>query len=207
MGLLTNKLGIRALSMEDPAQPLLPYSALIESLGLGRSDAGVMVNEKQAMRLTTMYACIMIISADLSSLPLPIYQRMPDGSAREAFEHPLYSLLHDAPNEWMTSMVFRGCHLANALSWGNGYALIRRDKGARVRALQLLPPEKTSPVMYKGALWYATTATDDGQASYIEPDSVLHLSGLSTDGFVGMSPVQTCKNAFGLALNSRKINK
>jgi HK97 family phage portal protein len=205
MGLLTNKLGIRALSMEDPSQPLLPYSALFESLGLGKSDAGVMVNEKQAMRLTTAYACIMIISADLSSLPLPIYQRMPDGSSREAFEHPYYKMLHDAPNDWMTSMVFRGALIAAALGWGNGYAVIRRDRGARANSLALLPPDKTSAVMIDGKLMYGTTATADGLVSYIDPANMLHPSGLSIDGFTGLSPIGTCKNAFGLAIAAEKF--
>lgn len=205
MGLLTNKLGIQALSMEDPAQPLLPYSALIESLGLGRSDAGVMVNEKQAMRLTTAYACVMIISQDLASLPLPVYQRMPDGSTREAFEHPAYKLLHDTPNQWMTSMGFRGALLAGALGWGNGYAQIVRDRGARIKSFRLLPSDKTSPVMYKGDLWYATTATEDGNASYLKPEDIIHVKGLSTDGYVGLSPIQTCKNAFGLAMAAEKF--
>jgi HK97 family phage portal protein len=205
MGLLANKLGIKALSMEDPAQPLLPYSALIESLGLGRSDAGVMVNEKQAMRLTTAYACVMIISADLSSLPLITYQRMPDGSTREAFEHPYYRLLKDSPNPYMHSMGFRGALLAGALGWGNGYAMIRRNKGGRITSLQLLPSDKTTPVLYKGDLWYATTATDDGMPSYIKPENIIHIKGLSTDGYVGLSPIQTCKNAFGLAIAAEKF--
>lgn len=106
MGLLANKLGIKAFSLEDPAQPLLPYSALFESLGLGRSDAGVMVNEKQAMRLTTLFACITIISSDLASLTRSIYQRMPDGTVREAVDHPYYKMLHDEPNATMTPAVF-----------------------------------------------------------------------------------------------------
>jgi HK97 family phage portal protein len=205
MGVLSNKLGIQALSLEDPAQPLLPYSALFESLGLGRSDAGVMVNEKQAMRITTAFACIMIVSADLSSLPLPVLQRMPDGSVREAPEHRLYPLIHDYPNSTMTSMVYRGAVLASALGWGNSYSLIRRDGANRVIEIVPLPSDRTSPVLINGKLMYATTATVDGQVSYIKPEDVLHISGLSFDGFVGMSPIQTCKNAFGLALAAEKM--
>jgi HK97 family phage portal protein len=68
-----------------------------------------------------------------------------------------------------------------------------------------MPPEKTSPVMWKGELWYATTATTDGQVSYIKPEDVLHIMGLTTDGYVGLSPIQTCKNAFGLALGAEKF--
>ncbi len=210
MGVLTKALGFRNLSLEDPAQALMPYSALVESLGLGRSDAGVLVNEKQAMRITTAFACITIISTDLSSLPLSIFQRMPDGSMREAIEHPMHRLLHDEPNPAMTSMVFRGALLANVLGWGNAYAYIKRDNGSRVRQLTLLPPERTSAVMIKqpdgsGKMTYATTATIDGSTEYIEPANMLHISGLSNDGITGLSPIGTCKNAFGLAIAAEKF--
>lgn len=210
MGMLTKALGFQNLSMEDPSQPLLPFSALMESLGLGRSDAGVMVNEKQAMRITTVFACIMVISQDLSSLPLPILQKMPDGSIREATEHRLYSLIHDAPNANMTSMVFRGAMLTSLLGWGNSYTFIQRDRAARVTSLIPLPSERTSPVMLKAEdgskkLMYATTATKDGLPSYFEPADVLHVPGLSFDGYVGISPIQTCKNAFGMALAAEKF--
>jgi len=205
MGLLSRSLGIQALSMEDPAQPLLPYSALFESLGLGRSDAGVMVNEKQAMRLPTAFACITVISSDLASLPLPVLQHMPDGSVQEAQTHRLYPILHDQPNANMTSVVFRSAVLASVLGWGNSYSFIRRDRANRVIEIVPLPSDRTSPVWIKGKLMYATTATADGQAEYMMPEDVLHISGLSFDGYVGMSPIQTCKNAFGLGLAAEKF--
>jgi HK97 family phage portal protein len=205
MGILTNKLGIRAFSMEDPAQPLLPYSALMESLGMGKSDAGVMVNEKQAMRLTTAYGCIMIISSDLSTLPLSIFQGMPDGSIQEATTHRLYPMLHDAPNEKMSSTVWRGAMLASVLGWGNAYSLIRRDRAARPVSLNPLPSDRTCPALVNGELIYMTTATVDGLPARIDPDNMIHIMGMSQDGLVGLSPIGTCKNAFGLALAAEKF--
>lgn len=214
MGVLARSVGIRNYSLEDPAQPLLPPSALMESLGLGRSDAGELVNEKQAMRLTTAFACINNISADLGGLPLPVYQRLSDGSIREATEHRLYPILNSASNKIMTAMVFRGSMLASVLGWGNSYSFIRRDNAARVTELVPLPSDKTSPVllplnqnngMVKKELKYATTATIDGLPSYIDPENVLHISGLSYDGYVGMSPIQTCQNAFGIGLAAEKF--
>jgi len=205
MGLLTDKLGIRNYSLEDPAQPLLPWSALVESLGIGRSDAGVMVNEKQAMRLTTAFACVAVISSDLSSLPLDVFQTLSDGSIREATGHRLYPILHDEPNDKMTSVVFRGALLASVLGWGNAYAFIRRDKAARVVSLELLPSDRTNPTLLDGELIYVTTATKDRMPVPIEPENMLHISGLSTDGLIGLSPIGTCKNAFGLALAAEKF--
>lgn len=214
MGVLARSVGIQNYSMEDPSQPLLPYSALIESLGLGRSDSGEIVNEKQAMRLTTAYACINNIAADLGGLPLPVYQQLSDGSIREATEHRVFPLLNTESNRYMTAVVYRGCMLASVLGWGNSYSFIRRDNAARVTELVPLPSEKTSPVLLpvnqasglaKKTLMYATTATADGLPSYIDPENVLHISGLSYDGYVGMSPIRTCQNAFGIGLAAEKF--
>jgi HK97 family phage portal protein len=211
MGFLTRSLGIQNFSLEDPAQPLLPYSALFESLGLGKSDAGVMVNEKQAMRLTTAFACINIISTDLSSLPFGVYQKLPDGSIREATEHRMYSILHDRPNNQMTAMVYWGAVLACALGWGNSYSLIRRDGAARAVSLHPLPSDRTNPALVedsksgKKKLIYITTATEDGMPAAIDPANVLHIPGLTMDGLVGLSPIGTCKNAFGLAIAAEKF--
>ena len=89
MGLLSRQsLAVKALSLEDPAQPLIPPSALFESLGLGRSDAGVLVNEKQALRLSTAYSCIKGISEDLASTGFEIIQELPDESMRPSEEPP-----------------------------------------------------------------------------------------------------------------------
>ena len=201
---------IRALSLEDPSQPLLPPDALFESLGLGRSDAGVLVNEKQAMRLTTAFGCIKIISEDLSRLPFEIFQDMPDGSLRMAKEHRLWPLLHDRPNPNMSSQVWRMAMHASCAAYGNAYSWIKRDKASRPTALVPLASDKTSPVYVRDKagnkkLLFSTTQTENGQAEFIDPEDVLHFMGLTTNGLVGLSPIGECKNAFGLALAAEKF--
>src|SRR6202012_5049925 len=100
-------------------------------LGLGKSDAGVLVNARQAMRLSVVFACFKIISEDLSKIPLSVYQRLPDDSVRLAREHPVHRLIHDQPNDRMTAVTFRGALITSALAFGNGYAFIQRDGSAR----------------------------------------------------------------------------
>ena len=205
MGLLTNSFGIRAFSLEDPAQPLLPMSALIESLGLGRSDAGVLVNEKQAMRLSTAFACIKVISEDLSRLSLDIFQEMPDGSMRVAKEHRCYPILHDRPNPNMSTMVWRQAMHASVCAYGNGYSWIKRDGATRVKGLFPLDAGRTAPVKINGHFAFGTTQTDTGQMALIEPENMLHFMNWSIDGVTGMSPIQTCKNVFGLGIAAEKF--
>src|SRR5579862_7345418 len=112
MGLLSRALGFQNLSVEDPSQPLLPASVMYESLGLGRSDAGVLINEQQALTIGTFQLCIKIISEDLASNAHEIFQRMPDRSVRLAEEHRLWPVIHDQPNPNMSAAVFWGAFLA-----------------------------------------------------------------------------------------------
>ena len=206
MGILSRIIGgFRNFSLEDPDQPLLPMSVLFESLGLGRSDAGVMINEKQALRITTAFGCINNISSDLSRLPLEIFQTMPGDSSRKATDHSMYNILHRRPNPQMSSQVWRMAMHASVCSNGNAYSWIKRDRAARVISLVPLASSKTSPVRVVGKYMYATTQTDSGQVAYIDPEDILHFMGLSLDGIVGLSPIGLCKNAFGLAMGAEKF--
>lgn len=203
MGLLARRLGVKAFSLEDPAQPLLPPSALYENLGMGRSDAGVLINDQQALRLDTALSCVKIISEDLGTTSHEILQRMPDDSVRQATDHRLWPMIHDQPNPLMSACVFWGALKASTLSSGNGYAMIKRDGAKRATSLILLKSSRTSPVKVLGKLMYATTQTETGAVAYIDPADVIHDKYFTLDGIVGIGPV-SCKNSFGLALAAEK---
>ena len=204
MGLLSRRLGVQAMSLEDPAQPLLPPSALYETLGLGRSDAGVLVNDAQALRIAGALACIKIISEDLGTTAHEILQRFPDGSVQQATDHRLWPMLHDEPNPNMSACVFWGAIKACTLNSGNGYAWIKRDGARRAIGLYPLLPRKTSLMRIDGKLMYGTTQTDTGAVAYIDPADMIHDKYMSLDGLTGIGPIGSCKNAFGLAIATEK---
>ena len=72
----------------------------------GTSGSGKAVNAQTAIQLSTVYACVRVISETVASLPLGVYEAKEDGN-RKATEHPLYRLVHDEPNSEMTSFVLR----------------------------------------------------------------------------------------------------
>jgi HK97 family phage portal protein len=162
------------------------------------------VNEKQAMRLSAVFACFKIISEDLAKIPLSVYQRLPDFSVRLAPESRIHKLIHDTPNSVMTAFSFRAAYITSALAFGNAFAFIQRDNAARVVALHLLPSDRTAPIFVNGDFAFATTATPDGKVKLIDPENCLNMMGLTLDGITGYSPVTTCKNTIGLALAAEK---
>ena len=101
------------------------------SFFMGSSAAGKSVNERSAMQMTAVYACVRILSEAIAGLPLHLYEYGCDGSKEKAVEHPLYFLLHDEPNKEMTSFVFRETLMTHLLLWGNAYAQVKRRRSDR----------------------------------------------------------------------------
>lgn len=174
---------------------------------MGGSTAGKAVNERSAMQMTAVYACVRILSEAIAGLPLHLYEYGCDGSKEKAVKHPLYFLLHDEPNKEMTSFVFRETLMTHLLLWGNAYAqVIRNGKGEVIALYPLMPNRMEVNRTDKGQLYYQyTTSSDDaptveGSTAVLMPEDVLHIPGLGFDGLVGYSPIAMAKNAIGLAI-------
>ena len=106
---------------------------------MGGSSSGKIVNERSAMQMTAVYACVRILSEAIAGLPLHLYRYKEDGGKEKAVDHPLYLLLHDEPNPEMSSFVFRETLMTHLLLYGNAYAqIIRNGKGEIVGLYPLM---------------------------------------------------------------------
>lgn len=119
----------------------------------GRSNAGEQVDEKAAMQIPTVYACVRLLAESIAALPLHLYRVTDDnGNKEKARDHPLYKILYRQPNPEMTSFVFWETLMTHLLLWGNAYAQIVRDGKNTVRK-----PGKEEPVMALIPLYEAKT--------------------------------------------------
>ena len=169
------------------------------SFFFGSSGAGKSVTVQTAIQLSTVYACVRVISETIASLPLGVYQVEGEGT-KKATDHPLYRLLHDEPNSEMTSFVLREVMLAHLLLYGNSYCQIIRTGRNRITGLYPLLPDKMNVDRDKnGVLTYAYTTTS-GEAVTLAPEDVLHIPGLGFDGIMGYSPIAIERNAIGLGI-------
>ena len=169
----------------------------------GTSGSGKSVTVQSAIQLSTVYACVRVISETIASLPLGIYETVNDGNEK-ATDHPLYRLLHNEPNSEMTSFVFREVMLAHLLLYGNSYSqIIRSGKNQVIGLYPLLPDHMDVDRDSKGNLTYTYT-TSDGKTVSIKPRDVLHIPGLGFDGVMGYSPIALEKNAIGLGIASEE---
>ena len=174
---------------------------------MGGSTAGKNVNERSAMQMTAVYACVRILSEAIAGLPLHMYRYKDEGGKEKATGHPLYHLLHDEPNPEMTSFVFRETLMTHLLLWGNAYAqIIRNGKGEVIALYPLMPNRMEVNRDTNGMLYYVYQKSSDdaptmeGSSVILSPSEVLHVPGLGFDGLVGYSPIAMAKNAIGLSM-------
>ena len=72
----------------------------------GRSNAGEQVDEKAAMQIPTVYACVRLLAESIAALPLHLYRVTDDnGNKEKARDHPLYKILYRQPNPETTSLM------------------------------------------------------------------------------------------------------
>jgi len=179
----------------------------------GKADSGERVDEKSAMQIATVYACVRLLAETIAALPLHLYRQTDgSGSSKErATNHPLYKLLYRQPNPEMTSFSFRETMMTHLLLWGNAYAQIIRDGKNGILALYPLFPDNVEVDRDEhGEIYYIYHAYTDevpGQQNkdvYFRYDEVFHIPGLGFNGLVGFSPIAMMKNSLGTTLAVEK---
>ena len=174
----------------------------------GQSTSGERVDEKSAMQIATVYACVRLLAESVASLPLHLYRVTNDeGGKEKARDHPLYKILYRQANPEMTSFSFREVMMTHLLLWGNAYAQIVRDGKNGVLGLYPLLPENVEIDRDdSGNLYYIYHAYTDevpgenNKDIVFKREEILHIPGLGFNGLVGFSPIAMMKNALGTTL-------
>jgi HK97 family phage portal protein len=177
---------------------------LAEFLGSGvNSAAGVRVTADTAMGYAAVFSCVRVLAESIGQLPLHLYSRDDKGESKKVTGHPLYPLLHDAPNDYQTAQEFREMEVAHLCLRGNFYAFINRV-GDRV--LELLPfsPDAVKPKLTEEheAVYEVTFA--NGAQDVLDAEQVYHSRLFSLDGVAGVSPIRYARDAIGLGIATQK---
>lgn len=159
------------------------------------------------MQNSAVYACVRVLAESIASLPLHVYKYKGDGKEK-AVEHSLYFLLHDSPNDEMTSFTFREIVMTHLLLWGNAYIqIIRNGKGEILQLFPLRPNEVTVERNDSGEIQYRYRRYNEENPNFkdvreiiLTPSNLLHIAGLGFNGLIGFSPIAMARNAIGLSI-------
>ncbi len=166
----------------------------------GRSNpSGVRVTPDTSLRSTTVLACVRVLAESVASLPLQLYRRTADGGKEIARRHPLYRILHVAPNAWQTSFEWREQQMLHLCTYGQSFSEIRAGaRGAVTELITLHPSRMKVERLENGRLRYKYREDANTETVYTQ-DQIMHLRWLSDDGVNGMVPTDLARDAIGLA--------
>ena len=177
----------------------------------GTANSGERVDEKSAMQIATVYACVRLLAESVACLPLHLYQLDGEDGKLKAKDHPLYKILYRQANPEMTSFSFWEVMMTHLLLWGNAYAQIVRDGKNGILGLYPLLPENVEMDRENGGelyyIYHAYTDEVPGETNkdiLFRREEVLHIPGMGFNGLVGFSPIAMMKNALGTTLAVEK---
>lgn len=162
------------------------------------TSSGKHVTVDSALQLSAVFACVRLISETVSTLPLKVYQRKPDGSREPAREHFLYNLLARSPNIEMTPSRFLTQIVGSMCLWGNAY-VEKKYIGSRLVSLNPLLPQlmQVSRSRETGALVYVYT--ENGIRRELSEKQIMHIRAFGIDGVMGIFTVDKGRETFGAA--------
>ncbi len=173
-------------------------AALIDG-ATGGSVAGVMVNDKTALQVSTVLACVRAIADGCATPELHIY-RETDKKRTLALNIPEYRLLNRRPNEWQTSFEWRRLMTIHAALTGAGLSIKVMGDNRRVRELIPVQPgmwdvRKVSRYEVRYRCW-----DEFGLIGEFTPDQVFVLNGVQWDWVKSLNAVYLARQAIGLAI-------
>ena len=177
-------------------------SNFLSSANLYGNNSGVGVSEKSSIGLTAVWASVRLLSETIASLPLNLYRMDNKGSKFIDFKSPLNTLMSTSPSPNYTTYNFIETMMSNLLLWGNAYAFIKRNGGARPVELQILSPEYVEPFKSEedGLVYYKIK-----DSNILSDREVIHIVGFSYDGVLGKSPIKACQEALGIGMASQEF--
>ena len=190
------------------------WSGLLSAFGLGatRRVPGVQHDEPLSGKLTTrsvtadtalqissVFACVRILSETIAGLPLNFYRINSDGTRKKTTDHNLHRLLTTRPNRYQTRVEFWETVVMQLALHGNAYIRIDRSGKNIVSLLPLMSQQVQVVLTDDGGVVYQY-ATGRAIIAYAQ-QSVWHIK-LFGNGIIGLSPLEYARNSIGIAISA-----
>ena len=165
--------------------------------------------DNDALSEATYFACMKVLCEAIGKLPLNLMQYNERNGVTVARTHPLYRVLHDRPNPYMTATTFWSTVEYNRNHYGNAYVWIE-GSGSELN-LWILPSTDVQ-VWYDDARILADVPdvyylySGGGKQYRFGSEEVLHFKTSNTfDGIVGVSVRDQLKMTIEGSIKGQKL--
>lgn len=157
------------------------------------SSVGVTVTPDTALMVTAASCAIRLLAETVATLPILVYRRLDGGGKERATDHPIYRLLHDAPNDFQSAYDLKLKVMVDALTRDAGGLIFINRVGNEVREMIRIPPAKWS-ASYDDIDVPTYTISDAAGSRKVGAGDVIHISAS-----LGKSPLTLATESVGLA--------
>lgn len=165
-----------------------------------RTSSGMRVSADNALRVAAVYASVRILAETMASLPFVLYRQRADGGKDRVTDHWLYRLLAKRPNRYQNPYEWREMLQGHLALRGNAYnRLVANSRGEILELVPIHPDRIKMELTPAGDYRYRVTDRL-GTETILPRGEVWHLRGLSSDGLMGMSPIELARESLGMAL-------
>lgn len=176
--------------------------------------SGGVPSQSSALAVTAVYSCVQLVAGAISSLPMHIYRRDPEGDLTRDMQDPLWWVLNEEFSpRWPASAGWSFLQQSRMLR-GDAFAEILRDPRGRVSGLVPLHPDRVRPVatpdgerlVYEIKPDPTILRPDPGRTALrvLDQDDILHVPGFGFDGLRSLSPLRhALRNAGRLAISAQ----
>jgi HK97 family phage portal protein len=142
-------------------------------------------SQSKALKLSTVYRCVNLISDSIASLPFnPYFYK--DNWKYINYDSTLYNLLNVQPNPYIGKFNFMKLVVTSMILKGNAYILIDRAKTGEVLSLMLLPAGNIEIKLDKNDIKYY----DKFNKKTYDKSQIIHILNYTNDGLVGVSTLE-----------------
>lgn len=165
-----------------------------------RASSGMRVSADNALRVAAVYASVRILAETMASLPFVLYRQRADGGKDKVTDHWLYRLLAKRPNRYQNPYEWREMLQGHLALRGNAYNKIVANNRGEVMELMPIHPDRIKMELTPSGDYRYRVTDRLGVETILPRGEVWHLRGLSSDGLMGMSPIDLARESLGMAL-------
>jgi HK97 family phage portal protein len=162
------------------------------------------VTADAAMRLTAVYACVRVLAESVAMLPFVLYREDASGAKTPLKTHWLYRLIACRPNGFQNPMEFREMMMLHLCLRGNAFARIVSNQAGIVTDLIPLHPDRITIEMLGDDNWRYHVRNADQSETVLNRGSMFHVRALSSDGIVGINPIQASRESIATGLSAQQ---
>lgn len=167
------------------------------------SSSGVSVTAESAMRCSTVFSCVRLLSESIAQLPCKLISDENNIKTYPTSDPFYYVLLH-SPNKWMTAFMYWQFNVTSLLLKGFFVSQIIRSANGKINQLIPIHPDKVLEIKQAADRSLIFICNMENERRVFNQSEVFFCYYATIDGVTPLSVIKYAKESIGLAVVAEK---